>query len=71
MMAIDFQTLAQASAGRVVNTIAEGMALAGLSWVALRLFRGRSAVIRFTVWFSTLLAVVSLPLLVRNNSTVS
>jgi len=55
----------------MVNTIAEGMALAGLSWVALRLFRGRSAVIRFTVWFSTLLAVVSLPLLVRNNSTVS
>src|SRR5579864_5398308 len=70
MMAVDFQTLAQASAGRVVNTIAEGVVLAGLSWVALRLFRGRSAVIRFTVWFSTLLAVVSLPLLVRTGSTV-
>jgi beta-lactamase regulating signal transducer with metallopeptidase domain len=70
MMAVDFQILAQASAGRVLNTIAEGVALAGLSWVALRFVGGRSAVTRFAVWFSTLLAVVSLPLLVRTGSTV-
>jgi beta-lactamase regulating signal transducer with metallopeptidase domain len=68
MMAIDFQTLAQASAGRVLNTIAEGMALAGLSWVALRFVGGRSAVTRFAVWFSTLLAVVTMPIFVTVSS---
>jgi beta-lactamase regulating signal transducer with metallopeptidase domain len=69
MMALDFQTLAQASTGRALNTIAEGVALAGLSWLGLRFFRGRSAVVRFAVWFSTLLAVVSLPLLARTSSS--
>jgi beta-lactamase regulating signal transducer with metallopeptidase domain len=71
MIAIDFQTLAQASAGRVLNTIVEGVALAGLSWLVLQLVGGRSAVTRFAVWFSTLLTVVSLPLLVRASSSGS
>jgi beta-lactamase regulating signal transducer with metallopeptidase domain len=69
MMAIDFQTLAQVSAGRVLNTMSEGVALAGLSWLVLRWVGGRSAVTRFAVWFSTLLAVVSLPLLARTSSS--
>lgn len=61
MMAIDFQALAQVSAARVLNTLAEGLALAGLSWAGLRFLGSRSAVVRFAVWFSTLLAVISLP----------
>jgi beta-lactamase regulating signal transducer with metallopeptidase domain len=68
MMAIDFQTLAQASAGRVLNTMLEGVALAGLSWIVLRFVGGRSAVTRFAVWFSTLLAVVTMPIFVRVSS---
>src|SRR5579864_9533457 len=64
-MALDFQTLAQVSAARALNTIVEGVALAGLSWLVLRFSGGRSAVTRFAVWFSTLLVVVSLPLFVR------
>lgn len=65
MMALDFQSLAQASAARALNTIVEGVALAGLSWLVLRFSGGRSAVTRFAVWFSTLLVVVSLPLFVN------
>jgi bla regulator protein blaR1 len=71
MMVMDFQTLAQASAGRVLNTMLEGVALAGLSWLVLRLVGGRSAVTRFAVWFSTLMVVVSLPLFVRASSSGS
>lgn len=66
-MALDLQTLAQVSAARALNTIIEGVALAGLSWLVLRFSGGRSAVTRFTVWFSTLLVVVSLPLFARAN----
>lgn len=64
----DFQTLAQVSAGGVLNTLVEGFALAGLSWVFVRFFAGRSAVVRFFIWFSTLLAIASLPLLVRTEA---
>jgi beta-lactamase regulating signal transducer with metallopeptidase domain len=68
---IDFQTLAQVSAGRALNTIAEGVALAGLSWLVVRFLGARSAVVRFAVWFSALLAVASLPFLVRGGASVS
>src|SRR5215469_12749017 len=64
-MALDFQMLSQVVAGRALNTIVEGMALAGSSWLVLRFSGGRSAVVRFAVWFFTLLAVVSLPLFIR------
>jgi beta-lactamase regulating signal transducer with metallopeptidase domain len=65
VMAFDFQSLVQISAARALNTIIEGMALAGFSWLVLRFYGGRSAVTRFAVWFLTLLVVVSLPLFDR------
>lgn len=68
-MAFDFQTLSQIIAGRALNTIAEGVALAALSCLVVRVSGGRSAVTRFAVWFFTLLAVVSLPLFIRANGT--
>ena len=68
---IDLQTLAQVSTGRLLNTVIEGFALAGLTWVFVRFFAGRSAVVRFAIWFSTLLAVASLPLLVRTGAAAS
>lgn len=62
MMAIlDFQAMAALVAGRMLNSTVEGLSLAALSWAILRLFRVRSAKTRFTVWFVTLLATVSLP----------
>ncbi len=64
----DFQSVTQAFAGRALNTVAEGVALAGFSWLMLRFVRTRSAVMRFAVWFSTLLAIVFMPLLLRTGS---
>ncbi|HUK47035.1 MAG TPA: M56 family metallopeptidase [Terriglobales bacterium] len=68
MILADFQTLAQLAAGRGLNTVVEGVALAGLSWCALRCFGARSSgayssMTRFAVWFATLLVVAGLPLL--------
>jgi bla regulator protein blaR1 len=40
-----------------------------LTWMVLRIVPGRSAPTRFAVWFSTLVAVVGLPLLVRSGSS--
>ena len=68
-MALDIQTLAQVVAGRALNTLVEGVALTGLSWLVLRFNGGRSAVTRFAVWFFTLLAVVSLPIFIRANGS--
>src|ERR1700686_3403754 len=68
MMAIDLQSVAQLVAGRGLNTLIEGMALAGLSWGFLRCFGARSSMTRFAVWFSTLVVIAGLPLLVRSSS---
>ncbi|HEV2699008.1 MAG TPA: M56 family metallopeptidase, partial [Terriglobales bacterium] len=65
---INMQTLPQALAGRVLNTVGEGFVVAGLSWLVLRIGKTRSATARFAVWFSTLLAVVLMPLLARQAS---
>jgi beta-lactamase regulating signal transducer with metallopeptidase domain len=68
MTALSFGTVAQFAASRVLNTMVEGLALAGLSWIVLRMFGARSSMTRFTVWFSTLLGIVALPLLMRSSS---
>jgi len=73
-MALDFQSVAQIIASRGLNTMVEGVALAGLSWGVLRFFGGRgsavSSMTRFAVWFSTLLAIAGLPLLSRAGSSL-
>jgi beta-lactamase regulating signal transducer with metallopeptidase domain len=71
MIAPGFQSLAQLMAGRTLNTVVEGFAVAGLSWCALRCFGARSAMSRFAVWFSTLLVIAALPLLTRSGSSVA
>jgi len=55
----DFQSLTRAFAGRALNTIAEGVALAGFSWLMLRFVRTGSAVTRFAVWFSFSASAIS------------
>ncbi|MGH9516874.1 MAG: M56 family metallopeptidase [Terriglobales bacterium] len=70
MIIADFQTVAQVIAGRGLNTVIEGFALATLSWGILRVFGARSSMTRFAVWFSTLLVIASLPLLSRTTSPV-
>jgi hypothetical protein len=51
----DLQTLAQVFTGRLLNTAAEGVVLAGLVWVLLRLIGRRNSGTRFAIWFSALL----------------
>ena len=68
MIIADFQTVAQVVAGRGLNTLLQGLALAGLSWAAIRCFGVRSSMTRFAVWFSTLLIIAGLPLLSRTTS---
>jgi beta-lactamase regulating signal transducer with metallopeptidase domain len=68
MIIADFQDIAQLVAGRGLNTVIEGFALASLSWGILHFFGARSSMTRFAVWFSTLLVIASLPLLSRATS---
>ena len=65
---VDLQTVAQVAAGRGLNTVIEGFALATLSWVILRVFGARSSMTRFAVWFSTLLVIAGLPLFSQASS---
>ena len=78
MMALDFQSVAQIVASRGLNTVIEGLLLAGLSWGFLRFFGAHgsgpssavSSTTRFAVWFSTLLVIAGLPLLERSSSSL-
>ena len=63
MMALEIQSVAQIVAGRGLNTLLEGLILAGLSWGALRVVGARSSMTRFAVWFSTLLVIAGMPLM--------
>jgi beta-lactamase regulating signal transducer with metallopeptidase domain len=68
MIMVDLQTIAQVAAGRGLNTVIEGLALATLSWAVLRVFGARSSMTRFAVWFSTLLVIAGLPLFSQASS---
>jgi beta-lactamase regulating signal transducer with metallopeptidase domain len=63
MMAPDLQNLAQALTGRLLNTAAEGVVLAGLVSALLRVIGRQNSGTRFAIWFSALLAIVALPFL--------
>ena len=55
------ETIAQSSAERLINSIAEGFAIAVFAWLLLRLIGRRNSETRFAVWFSALLAITALP----------
>ena len=59
----DLQSVAQLFAGRLLNTAAEGVVLAGMVWVLLRVIGRQNSGTRFAIWFSALLAIVALPFL--------
>lgn len=59
----DLQSLAQLFTGRLLNTAAEGIVLAGLVWLLLRLIGRQNSGTRFVIWFSALLAIATLPFL--------
>src|SRR5271165_291724 len=61
MTAPEIQALVQLFAGRLINTALEGIVLAGLVWLALRLLGRLNSAARFAIWLSALLAIVALP----------
>jgi beta-lactamase regulating signal transducer with metallopeptidase domain len=56
-----FLALAQMFAEGMLNSIAQGVAIALFGWVLLRLLGRQNSSTRFAVWFSTLIAVAALP----------
>jgi beta-lactamase regulating signal transducer with metallopeptidase domain len=56
-----FQTMAQIVIGRLLNSLPEGVLIAGFAWLMLRLLPRQNAGTRFAVWFVALLAVAGLP----------
>jgi beta-lactamase regulating signal transducer with metallopeptidase domain len=61
MMWPQFETMAQIAIGRLLNSLPEGMLIAGFAWLMLRLLPRQNSGTRFAVWFVALLAVAGLP----------
>lgn len=58
----DLQSLAQLSAERILNCAAEGIGIALMAWILLRLIGRQNSGTRFAVWFAALLGIAALPL---------
>ena len=66
---INLDQLARISAGRMLNSMLEGIAIGLFAWILLRLIGRRNSSTRFAVWFSALLAIAMLPVLGLGSST--
>jgi len=53
--------LAQMFAERMLNSLAEGLAIALFGWILLRVLGRQNSSTRFAVWFSALVAIAALP----------
>src|SRR5215471_4610507 len=60
-MIIDFHQLAQISTQGVLNTMAQGVAIALFAHLLLKIMGRRNSGTKFVVWFCALLAIVMLP----------
>jgi len=60
-MTIALHELAQISAERLLNGVAEGLVIATLAWFVLRVAGKQSSSVRFGVWFLALLSIAALP----------
>jgi beta-lactamase regulating signal transducer with metallopeptidase domain len=60
MNVASIQSLAEFSAGRMLNCMAEGIGIALFAWISLRIMRKNSGT-RFAVWFLALLSIAVLP----------
>jgi beta-lactamase regulating signal transducer with metallopeptidase domain len=63
-----FQALAEVFAGRMLNSMVEGIAIALFGWVFLRTMRRQSSSTRYAVLFSTLVALAASPFFGSLNS---
>jgi beta-lactamase regulating signal transducer with metallopeptidase domain len=65
------QTIAEASAARLVECLVEGTLIALCAALALRLRRQHNSGTRFAVWFSALMAIAAMPFLVGTFSSIA
>jgi beta-lactamase regulating signal transducer with metallopeptidase domain len=61
--ALGLHAIAQFSALRILDSLIEGSVIAGLGALILRVTPRQNAAARFTVWFSTLVAIAAMPLI--------
>jgi beta-lactamase regulating signal transducer with metallopeptidase domain len=61
MMLPELQNLAQIAIARVLNSLPEGILIAAITWITLRLLPRQNSRTRFSVWFLALLTVAGLP----------
>jgi bla regulator protein blaR1 len=57
----DLQSVAQIFTERLLNTAVEGVVIAGMVWLLLRIIGRHNSGTRFAIWLSALLAVAALP----------
>jgi beta-lactamase regulating signal transducer with metallopeptidase domain len=62
MPAMPLNAIAQSSAERLVNSAVEGLVLAALVWLVMRLLPRQNAGTRFSLWMAALLSIATLPL---------
>jgi beta-lactamase regulating signal transducer with metallopeptidase domain len=67
---VAIQTIAEASASRIVECLIEGTLIAVCAALALRLRRQHNSGTRFAIWFSALMAIAALPFLAGAFSSI-
>jgi beta-lactamase regulating signal transducer with metallopeptidase domain len=70
LIAAHWQGMAQIFAERMLNSMAEGVVIAGFGWLLLLTLRRQNSSTRFAVWFFALAAVVGIPIVesLRSNA---
>ncbi len=71
MTGLGLQSLAQVFSERLLNGAAEGIVLAVIVWVLLRLTGRQNSGTRYAIWFLALLAIVALPFVAGMSSISS
>ncbi len=61
MMLPELQNLAQIAVSRVLNSLPEGILIAGFAWLLLRFLPRENSGTRFAVWFMAMLTVAGIP----------
>ncbi len=70
MNALNFHFVAAMSVERLLNGVAEGMVIALLAWLLLRVIGRRNSETRFAVWFCALLVIALAPFAERSGHAV-
>ncbi len=63
MMLPELENLAQIAIARILNSLPEGILIAGFAWLVLRLLPRQNSGTRFAIWFVALLALAGAPLI--------